>query len=246
MAADTLRRRPPLVPPLRFAAAEERVYRGAYPTLANFRFLRRLELRTIVSLLPEQPSADLLQFCEHEGIRHHYLPTEKSEPAGLTVAAVAAVVKLMMLDENLPIYVHCMDGFATTGAIIMCMRKLQLWSSAIAQIEFGRFSRTRGEQLASPAPAQAQFVEAFPMDQAFLDFIAEHEQAGRLSEWCVRVALLNREGASARGASAEGLGADAVLARKPRIRHSAEGSHGFSSALEALSLEGLPAISKRR
>lgn len=235
---------PPLVPPLRFAAVDERVYRGAYPTLANYRFLRRLGLGTVVSLLPEQPSADLLRFCEAERIRHHYLPTEKSEPAGLTVAAVAEVVRLMMLEENLPIYVHCMDGFVTTGVIVMCARRLQLWSSAAAQVEFGRFSRTRGERPAAPAPAQAQFVEAFPVDQAFAAFVAQHEPAGALSAWCARAARLSREGASEREAGGDGLGADAELARKPRLRRAPGGASGFSSALEALSLEGLP-ISKR-
>ncbi|KAJ1617749.1 protein-tyrosine phosphatase, partial [Pavlovales sp. CCMP2436] len=129
-----------LVPPLRFAAVDESVYRGAYPTLANYRFLRRLQLRTVVSLLPEHADKDLEEFCAHEQIAHRFYPTEKSEPAGLSVAAVAEVVKLMMLEENLPIYVHCMDGFVTTGAVVMCMRKLQMWASSIAQVEFGRFS----------------------------------------------------------------------------------------------------------
>ena len=46
---------PPLVPPLRFSQVEEGVYRGAYPSLINQRFLTRLGLRTIVSLLPEPP-----------------------------------------------------------------------------------------------------------------------------------------------------------------------------------------------
>ena len=55
---------PPLVPPLRFSQVEEGVYRGAYPSLVNQRFLTRLGLRTIVSLLPEPPTADLLQWCE--------------------------------------------------------------------------------------------------------------------------------------------------------------------------------------
>ena len=55
---------PPLVPPLRFSQVEEGMYRGAYPSLVNQRFLTRLGLRTIVSLLPEPPTADLLQWCE--------------------------------------------------------------------------------------------------------------------------------------------------------------------------------------
>ena len=59
---------PPLVPPLRFAMVEEGIYRGAYPSLINLRFLARLRLKTVISLLPEPPSADLVRWCEEEGI----------------------------------------------------------------------------------------------------------------------------------------------------------------------------------
>lgn len=247
-----------LVPPLRFATVDEGVYRGAYPTLANFRFLRTLRLRTIVSLLPEQPSADLAQFCLHEKIVLHYMPTEKaaqnsylpsekSEPTGLTVPVAAQVLKIMMLANNLPLYVHCMDGYVSTGTIVMCVRKLQLWTSAAAQIEFGRFSRVRGEQLSEPAPAKVQFIDTFPVDQSFGDFIAEHEAqhvAEGLSEWCMRVALFNRvsrEGSGLTDASAGGPGADSARLRNKlcsAIRHVSGDS--FPSTLEALCLERPP------
>ena len=58
------------------------VYRGSYPTLKNLHFLARLGLRSIVSLTPEPPSADLKKFCRDGGF----------EPvvAGTTSAAAAA------------------------------------------------------------------------------------------------------------------------------------------------------------
>lgn len=242
---------PPLVPPLRFATVDDGVYRGAYPTLANFRFLRSLRLRMIVSLLPEQPSTDLVQFCEHEKITHHYeptekaaqnsyLPSEKSEPTGLMVPAVAKVLKLMLLAENLPIYVHCMDGYVSTGTIVMCVRKLQLWTSAAAQIEFGRFSRVRGEQLSEPAPAKVQFIDTFPVDQSVGDFLLKHFAEGKLSEWCTRAALFNGVSLEASGpsdAGAGGPGANSSRARN-KLRNVISGeSTGISSTLEALCLE---------
>jgi hypothetical protein len=33
---------PPLIPPFRFAAVEEDVFRGGYPKLRNLRFIKRL------------------------------------------------------------------------------------------------------------------------------------------------------------------------------------------------------------
>lgn len=38
------------------------VFRGAYPTLPHFRWLKSLKLRTILSLTPEPPSADIVRF----------------------------------------------------------------------------------------------------------------------------------------------------------------------------------------
>lgn len=66
---DTL---PPLVPPLRFSLVEEGIYRGAYPSLINFRFLKRLHLRSVVSLLPEEPAQDLLDWCEANRVQCHH------------------------------------------------------------------------------------------------------------------------------------------------------------------------------
>ena len=53
-----------LCPPLRYSLVEEGISRGAYPTLRNFRFLRRLGLKTLVSLTPDEPTGDLMQWCE--------------------------------------------------------------------------------------------------------------------------------------------------------------------------------------
>ena len=39
------------------------VFRGSYPTLQHFRFLKSLKLRTILTLTPEPPSTDLVRFA---------------------------------------------------------------------------------------------------------------------------------------------------------------------------------------
>ena len=51
------------VPTLRYGTVNEGLYRGAYPTLRNFRFLQRLHIRSFVSLVPEAPTQDLLDFA---------------------------------------------------------------------------------------------------------------------------------------------------------------------------------------
>jgi tyrosine-protein phosphatase OCA6 len=86
-----------LYPPLRFATVEEGIYRGAYPTLRNFRYLRRLRLRTVVSLAPIGATADLEAWCEAEEaqlVHYRTVPAAKGEPLSLTAATAAAVLSV--------------------------------------------------------------------------------------------------------------------------------------------------------
>jgi tyrosine-protein phosphatase OCA6 len=123
---------PPLIPPFRFALVEEGVYRGAYPSLINFRFLQRLQLRTVVSLLPEAPTSDLLSWCEANGIRNHAerVAVFKDEVT-LSQDRAAAILQLLALPERQPVYLHCLDGVSVTGTLMMCLRKLQVAHSML-------------------------------------------------------------------------------------------------------------------
>lgn len=68
-----------LVTPLRYSCVEPNLYRGSYPTLRHFRFLRRLHLKSIISISPEPPTKDLSDFCFLYGIRleHIQVNTDK-------------------------------------------------------------------------------------------------------------------------------------------------------------------------
>ena len=57
-----------LIPPFRYAIVEEGLYRGAYPTHRNFRFMKRLRLRVVLSFIPKDPHPSLVQFCEENDI----------------------------------------------------------------------------------------------------------------------------------------------------------------------------------
>ena len=45
----------------------------------------------------------------------------------------------MLIDtETHPVFVHCMNGAEVTGLVVMCLRKLQMWSQTFGLMEFGR------------------------------------------------------------------------------------------------------------
>ncbi|EAN76830.1 hypothetical protein, conserved [Trypanosoma brucei brucei TREU927] len=130
-----------VVPPLRFAIVEEGVYRGAYPTLRNFPFLRSLGLRTIVSLTPEEPTYDLSRFAAAEGITIRHIQVEQNKgEAQLMPTDMSEVLQMLADAEQHPLYIHCLDGRHTTGLVVMGLRKLQHWSVNCSHMEYQRFA----------------------------------------------------------------------------------------------------------
>ncbi|CEG44682.1 Predicted protein tyrosine phosphatase [Plasmopara halstedii] len=134
---------PALIPPFRFSTMQHGLYRGAYPTLKNFRFLRRLGLKTMVSVIPEPPTSDLVAFCTSERITllHFYAEKFTSDNVTVSPATVAQIIEILIQKKNLPLYIHCLDGANVTGIVVMILRKLQHWTKLATVSEFCRFTR---------------------------------------------------------------------------------------------------------
>ncbi|CAC22628.1 tyrosine phospatase-like protein [Leishmania major strain Friedlin] len=131
-----------LVPPFRFARVESGVYRGAYPVLRNFPYIRRLRLRTMVSLIPEPPTYDLKCFAEAEHIQLHHIHAERAKgEVQLLPSELSEALQLIMNKDMHPLYIHCLDGRHVTGLVIMALRKLLQWDANVANAEFQRFTR---------------------------------------------------------------------------------------------------------
>lgn len=170
---------PPLVPPLRFSLVEDGVHRGAYPSLINLRFLSRLGLRSMVSLLPEPPAPHLLRWCEENGVRNHFERVAPfREDVGLTHERAAELLQLLVLPERQPVYVHCLDGIGVTGTLIMCLRKLQRWGPPPLVSEYSRFFRDGLEVPLPPPPHVLAFLHAFKPDLELARLLPK-----RLPEW---------------------------------------------------------------
>jgi hypothetical protein len=76
-----------LTPPFRYGRVSRLITRGSYPTLMNFRFLQRLRLHLIISLIPEGPSQDLIDFAKVCGIEliHIQVNISKSRRAFIRI-----------------------------------------------------------------------------------------------------------------------------------------------------------------
>lgn len=133
-----------MYPPFRFSQVEAGLFRGAYPMPRSYPLLRRLGLRTLVSLTAEV-EACLEEFCERESIRHIVIlvprTSEEGQGSRLTHEQARLFLETAIDAACLPLYVHCLDGCHTTGRAIMCLRKLQLFHFSFSSTEYERFLR---------------------------------------------------------------------------------------------------------
>ena len=111
---------PPLVPPLRFAIVEsggkaarsstgtnDLLFRSGYPSLINYRFLLRLKLRTIVSLLPADPVQDLKGFCTSNRIANVHVKVGKfADEVTLTPSLISQILELLINPQHHPLLVR--------------------------------------------------------------------------------------------------------------------------------------------
>ncbi|KAF0482737.1 protein-tyrosine phosphatase [Gigaspora margarita] len=148
---------PPLIPPFRYAIVEDEVYRGAYPKKRNYRFLKRLKLKTMLSLTPDPPVPELLEFCQSQNIRNIRLEVSKvKDNVPLSYSRAIQSVQIIIDPSNLPIFIHCLDGANVTGLVVTCLRKLQMWSVPSCMSEFLRY--LRGGVISSE---ESEFIEKF-------------------------------------------------------------------------------------
>ena len=247
MNVDSL---PPLVPPLRFSLVEEGVYRGAYPSLINLRFLRRLGLRSMVSLLPEPPAPHLVEWCKAFGVTHHFervVPFDKDEVT-LSNERAAELLQLLVWPQRQPVYVHCLDGVGVTGLLIMCLRKLLRWAPPSVHAEYSRFARNGSDVPLPPPPHVIAFLSAWKPEHEFLPRHLPSEPPHWLAA-ALQLSTADERAASAPTGGPAGRTAATPAARQPladeRELVVAGGDSGGldalgnSSAMDSLSIEGL-------
>jgi len=101
-----------LVPPLNFAMVDDGIFRSGFPETANFRFLKSLNLRSIVYLCPEPYPETNTEFLEKNGIRLHQFGIEgRKEPfVNIPDDKIREALKVVLDPRNQPLLIHCKRG----------------------------------------------------------------------------------------------------------------------------------------
>ncbi|CAL9155259.1 unnamed protein product, partial [Musa hybrid cultivar] len=145
------------VPPLNFAMVDAGLYRSGFPETANFGFLRRLRLRSVLCLCPEPYPEANLDFLRENGIGLFQFGIEnRKEPfANIPEDTIREALKVVLDVRNRPLLIHCKRGKHRTGCVVGCLRKLQRWCLTSIFDEYRRFAAAKARI------SDQRFIERF-------------------------------------------------------------------------------------
>jgi tyrosine-protein phosphatase SIW14 len=135
--------------PVNFQVIAPGLYRSSYPQYAHFNKLQDLELKTIVTLVPEALPLEYANFISSNGIMHHHIPIlANKDPEKFTDAkTVNAVLSVMLDPANYPMLIHCNKGKHRTGCMTACFRKVTGWTLEACIAEYIRYSTPKDRPL---------------------------------------------------------------------------------------------------
>lgn len=135
--------------PVNFQVIAPGLYRSSYPQYAHFNKLADLELKTIVTLVPEALPFDYANFISSNGIVHYHIPILANKDAeNFTPAETINKVLAVMLDpSNYPMMIHCNKGKHRTGCMTACFRKVTGWTLEACIAEYERYSAPKSRTL---------------------------------------------------------------------------------------------------
>ena len=162
------------MPPLNFSMVIPGIYRSGLPKRSNFGFLRKLGLRSMVSLMHRQYDSENTRFAEQNGIQlfHRAIDSNKEPFMAPNLHDVVQLLHILLNPDHHPILVHCTKGQHRTGCLIGCLRKLQNWSLSSIFQEYTHFTTPRYSRM-----LDHQFIELFPHEP---ELVAKMAQLGHI------------------------------------------------------------------
>ncbi|KNE69144.1 hypothetical protein AMAG_14000 [Allomyces macrogynus ATCC 38327] len=146
-----------LIPTENINLVAKGVYRSAFPKKKNFAFLKKLGLKSILTLILEDYPEQNVRFLEENGITlFQFGVAGNKEPfVDIPEDKIVAALACLLDKRNHPILIHCNKGKHRTGCLVGCLRKVQHWSHTSIFDEYRRFSHPKARSM------DQQFIELF-------------------------------------------------------------------------------------
>lgn len=159
----------PLTPPENFAPVINQIYRSSFPQPNNFTFLKKLKLRSILCLIPEDYPHLQQEFIKNENIKLFQLGMSGNKEPFVKISSdlITEAVKIVLNPENQPILIHCNRGKHRTGCLVGVIRRLQNWSFTLICDEYRKFAAPKER------PMDQQFIELYD-DTEILKYCQEN------------------------------------------------------------------------
>ena len=146
-----------LVPPVNFSLVAKGIYRGAYPNITNFPFLKHLHIKTILFLSPQDYVPQNRLFLDENHIKLITVGMVGNKEPFTTIPKEQMLKALKEITDiqNHPIYVHCRKGIHQTGAVIGCLRKIMKWSLVSIFEEYRQYAGRKSREI------DLQYIELY-------------------------------------------------------------------------------------
>lgn len=147
----------PLTPPENFAPVINKIYRSSFPQPPSFAFLKKLKLKSVLCLIPEEYPKTHEDFFKREGIQLFQLGMSGNKEPFVNISSelITEAAKIVLNPENQPILIHCNRGKHRTGCLVGVLRRLQGWSLTIIFDEYRKFAAPKER------PMDQQFIELY-------------------------------------------------------------------------------------
>ncbi|CAO3612673.1 unnamed protein product [Mucor hiemalis] len=152
-----------LIPPENFNMVCEHVYRSSFPKKKHYKFLEKLKLKSVLTLILEEYPEQNMKFLEEQNIQflQFGIAGNKEPFVQIPEDKISAALAALLDKRNHPILIHCNKGKHRTGCLIGCLRKIQNWSHTSIFDEYRRFSHPKSRSM------DQQFIELYDAKQVW-------------------------------------------------------------------------------
>lgn len=144
-------------PPENFSPVVGKIYRSSFPRLENFEYLKKLNLKTILFLVPEEYPEENLKFAKENDINVFQVSMSGNKEPFVKIPdeVLTKALEIAINPQNHPLLIHCNRGKHRTGCLVGCIRRLQNWSLTMILDEYRRFAAPKIR------PLDQQFIELY-------------------------------------------------------------------------------------
>ncbi|KAI3394559.1 hypothetical protein diail_2550 [Diaporthe ilicicola] len=113
--------------PANFGTVVPGIYRSGYPQEADYAFLQKLKLKTIVTLVDKELPETFVPFMKTNNIQHRHITMQGTKKETIPIQTMAAILQVVHDKRNHPLLIHCNHGRHRTGCVVALVRKIQNW-----------------------------------------------------------------------------------------------------------------------